>query len=111
MGAKSSRTTFGQQLRAARERSGLTQRELAEQAEIADKYVSRLELGIATPSIAVTRRLAEALETSIDDLIGTRPAAQDAELGAVLRLLRGRSSAEIGRARRILEELFRGSGR
>ena len=111
MASKPSRPTFGHQLRAARERVGLTQRELAEQAEIADKYVSRLELGIATPSIEIARRLAEALDSNIDDLIGTRPAAQDAELGALLRLLRGRPSSEIARARRILEEVFRGSGR
>ena len=111
MASKSHRPTFGQQLRAARERVGLTQRELAEQAEIADKYVSRLELGIATPSIDVARRLSDALEISIDDLIETRPAAQDAELGALLRLLRGRSPAEIARARRILEEVFRDSDR
>jgi hypothetical protein len=48
---------------------------------------------------------------NIGDLIGIRPAAQETELRAVLRLLRDEASAEIARAQRGLEELFRDSGR
>jgi transcriptional regulator with XRE-family HTH domain len=56
-------------VRTAREERGLTQRELAEAARIADKYLSRIELGHATPSVYVASRLARALGVSLDALI------------------------------------------
>jgi transcriptional regulator with XRE-family HTH domain len=111
MREKTLRVAFGRQIRAARERRGLTQRELAERAHIADKYVSRLELGIATPSIAVAKKLADALESSLDEIIETRQTPQDAEIGVIVRLLRDRPPVDVERARRILEEVFRVSRR
>jgi transcriptional regulator with XRE-family HTH domain len=63
------RRTFGRAVRSAREARGFTQRELAEAARIADKYLSRIELGLATPSIYVASRLAIALGVSLDTLV------------------------------------------
>jgi transcriptional regulator with XRE-family HTH domain len=63
------RRTFGRAVKAAREARGLTQRELAEAASIADKYLSRIELGLATPSVYVASRLARALGLSVDALL------------------------------------------
>ena len=56
-------------MRSAREERGFTQRELAEAARIADKYLSRIELGLATPSIHVAARLARELGVSLDVLV------------------------------------------
>ncbi|HWP09152.1 MAG TPA: helix-turn-helix transcriptional regulator [Polyangiaceae bacterium] len=56
-------------MKKAREERGLTQRELAESAHIADKYLSRIELGLATPSVYVASRLARALGVSLDALV------------------------------------------
>jgi transcriptional regulator with XRE-family HTH domain len=63
------RRTFGRAVKTAREGRGLTQRELAEAASIADKYLSRIELGLATPSVYVAARLARALGVSLDGLL------------------------------------------
>ena len=63
------RRTFGRAVKAAREERGFTQRELAEAASIADKYLSRIELGLATPSVYVASRLAKALGVSLDALL------------------------------------------
>lgn len=101
------RKKFGRALRAAREGKGLTQRELAEAAGLAEKYLSRIELGGATPSIFIAARLASVLGVTLDDLAAAEPAADSAELGAIVRLLRGRSDAELARLRRALGELLR----
>jgi len=63
------RRTFGRAVRTAREERRLTQRELAEAARIADKYLSRIELGLATPSVYVASRLARALGVTLDALV------------------------------------------
>ena len=63
------RRTFGRAIKSAREARGLTQREVAEAAHIADKYLSRIELGLATPSVYVASRLARALGVSLDALV------------------------------------------
>jgi transcriptional regulator with XRE-family HTH domain len=72
------RRTFGQAVRTTREKRGLTQRELAEGAHIADKYLSRIELGLATPSVYVASRLALALGVTLDALVTGKRARQKA---------------------------------
>jgi len=70
------RRSFGRSLKRLREARALTQRELAELAEIAEKYLSRIELGLATPSVHVAWRLARALDESLDRLLGVRAPRQ-----------------------------------
>jgi transcriptional regulator with XRE-family HTH domain len=101
------RRHFGRALKASREARGLTQRELAEAARIADKYLSRIELGMATPSVYVASRLAQALGVSLDGLVAASPKAADHELASVLRMLRALSPSEVERVRRILLEVLR----
>lgn len=48
---------------------GLTQRELAAAAGIGTSHVSQIEAGIKTGSVHCLRRLADALNVDIDDLI------------------------------------------
>jgi transcriptional regulator with XRE-family HTH domain len=101
------RRSFGRAIKAAREARGLTQRELAEAARIADKYLSRIELGMATPSVYVASRLAQALGASLDSLIVSSPKVADHELASVLRMLKALEPSELERVRRILLELLR----
>ncbi len=49
----------------ARIRSGMTQRELSELSGISQADISRLEKGIRNPSIALLKRLAEAMHCSL----------------------------------------------
>lgn len=102
-------TRFGRQLRAFREAEGLTQRELAERADLAEKYVSRLEGGAAMPSLSVAARLAAGLGVGVEAFmeIASASARPDPDLGRFLALLRGRSASQLDLAHRLLVELFR----
>ena len=55
---------FGRRLREARERKGLTQLELAKQANLGESTISFYELGRREPSYEVLLRLAEILEVN-----------------------------------------------
>ena len=61
---------LGEELRTARTKAGLTQEELAFEAEISRNYVSLLELNQKSPTLDVLFRICEALEISAGELIG-----------------------------------------
>jgi transcriptional regulator with XRE-family HTH domain len=53
-----------------REKRGLTQRELADKAEVTPGYVAQLELGMKkNPSLDVLKRLAKALGVPVTELL------------------------------------------
>lgn len=60
---------FAARLRELRHTRGLTQSQLGQLAKITASYVGRLESGGAAPGIDLVRRLAEALGTSVHDLL------------------------------------------
>lgn len=62
---------FAARLRELRHTRGLTQSQLGQRAKITSSYVGRLESGGAAPGIDLVRRLAEALGTSVHDLLPT----------------------------------------
>lgn len=49
---------------------GLTQQQLADKLDITDKAVSKWERGLSCPDITLLRRLADALEVSVSELLG-----------------------------------------
>lgn len=53
-----------------RSESGLTQKELADRAGITQGALSQIENGNRTPTLLVLRKLARALNISVEDLIG-----------------------------------------
>jgi len=59
-------------LRPARERSGLTQAELAERIATTQQTIARWETGKAEPNLASLRDLALCLHTTVDSLVGCR---------------------------------------
>jgi transcriptional regulator with XRE-family HTH domain len=59
------RALVARNLRRLRVRQGLSQENLAVDAEIDRTYVSRLERGLENPTVAVLERLADALNASI----------------------------------------------
>ena len=101
------RKSLGRAIKSAREEQGLTQRDLAETAQIAEKYLSRIEVGLATPSSYVLLRLATALGVSLDELVSSVPKRVDPALAAILRLLRGSAPEDLEKIRRIVVELLR----
>jgi putative transcriptional regulator len=60
---------FGRNLRAAREKAGLTQGELGQASGIDDMSISRYERGKNAPSLESAKVLARALNCTVDDLI------------------------------------------
>lgn len=57
---------FGQAIKAARERKGLTRRELAAQIRISPRYIASIENSGQTPSLQVFYRLVTCLDMSVD---------------------------------------------
>ena len=64
------REVFPDRLRAARDRQGWSQAELAEKSGFQASAISRFETGAAKPSFENLRRLAGALRVSTDYLLG-----------------------------------------
>ncbi len=62
---------FAARLRELRRSRGMTQAELARQAQVTASYVWRLESGGAAPGIDLVERLARALGTTTHDLLPT----------------------------------------
>ena len=60
---------FGVRLREMRLSRGMTQSELAQNSRITASYVGRLESGGAAPGIDLVGRLADALGTTVHDLL------------------------------------------
>lgn len=61
---------FAKRLREVRKARSLTQEELAEKADISRVMVSRYETDMVIPTVEVLISLADALEVSIDYLLG-----------------------------------------
>ena len=60
---------FGEQLRRAREKKGMTQQALAEQLSMTKQTVSHWECGERYPDLATTKKISQILNVSHDDLI------------------------------------------
>jgi len=70
---------FGERLAEARRKSALTQADLADKAGIHISHVQRIEAGTSQPTVDVLKRLAEALNVSLDLLVFERPSEAAAQ--------------------------------
>lgn len=78
--AASVEVDLGARIRALRIARGETLRKLAAQAGVTESFLSQVERGVASPSIASVQRIARALGTSIAELFAT-----DDRAGIVVR--------------------------
>ena len=62
-------TTFGKRLRHIRKERGMTQLELAQQLGVTDKAVSKWERDLSCPDVATLPKLANILETGLEELM------------------------------------------
>ena len=110
--------SLGEVARAARERLGLTQAQVARQAGIAANVYGRIERGGMMPAVPTLRKLARTLGISADALLALSPtdvaASVDApapegslspELLQLVCMLRGWSPAKVKRLIRVLKVL------
>lgn len=60
---------FGDAVRARRQELGLSQEDLGFEAELHRTYISQLERGLKSPSLATIEQLAQVLKTKPSDLV------------------------------------------
>ncbi len=76
--ASHSQLQIAQAIRALRQRSGLSQRQLAMRMQVPRTYVSKIENEKATPTLSSLERLAKALEVTLPDLLaGGQPSREE----------------------------------
>jgi transcriptional regulator with XRE-family HTH domain len=76
------KATIGPYIRAQRELSRLSLRELARMSQVSNAYLSQVERGIHEPSLRVLAAVAEALSLPLEDLTAhARPDAEPAKPG------------------------------
>lgn len=66
-------TTLGERLRARRKAIGKTLAQVAAESNLTVGFISQIERGISTPSLASLYNVATALETSVDHFVSTAP--------------------------------------
>jgi len=69
-------------IRSLRQRSGLSQRQLALRMQVPRTYVSKIENEKATPTLFSLERLARALGVRVPDLLGCSPVTPESACGA-----------------------------
>lgn len=72
---------IGEVIKYRRQKRNMTQAELAELLHVTPQAVSRWEMGISYPDIAMVPLIAEALWVSADELLGIKPAYTVQECG------------------------------
>ena len=65
--------TLGERLRARRKEIGKTLAQVAAESNLTVGFISQIERGISTPSLASLYNVATALETSVDHFVSTAP--------------------------------------
>ncbi|WP_288737293.1 helix-turn-helix domain-containing protein [uncultured Enorma sp.] len=71
--------SFGATISALRKQKGMTQLDLARQMGVTDKAVSKWERDLSFPDVATLPKLAELLDTSVDELLEVQTAAKNPE--------------------------------
>ncbi len=96
---------LGERVREERARRGMTRKILARDAGLSERYLAQLESGKGNISIALLRRVAEALNQPMARLVGDE-AGTPVELPAALELLGRLSPDELAEAHALLAARF-----
>ena len=96
---------LGERTRALRARRGLTRKGLAKAAEVSERHLANVEMGVGNASVQFLRQLAQALNCSLAELVGDETASSPEWL-MIRELLRGRGDAELVQARAALAAMF-----
>ena len=96
---------LGERTRALRARRGLTRKGLAKAAEVSERHLANVEMGVGNASVQFLRQLAQALNCSLAELVGDETASSPEWL-MIRELLRGRSDADLLQARGALAAMF-----
>jgi len=101
---KALNVAIGNRIRISREKSGLTQEELAERLDLSTQFISTIERGVAGASLETIINLCDVLNVSSEWLLRGRAATPNADnIVAKLMLL---SSAQLSAVDRLTDELM-----
>ena len=96
---------LGERVRLLRARRGLTRKSVAAASGVSERHLANLEYGIGNASILVLHQVANALDCSLAELVGDMT-TRSPEWLLLRELLRGKSDAELRRARLALAGIF-----
>jgi transcriptional regulator with XRE-family HTH domain len=96
--------TLGSRLKERRKALGKTQQQVAEEANLTVGFISQIERGISTPSLASLFNVAKALETTVDQFVSDSPAHKH----SVVTHSGQRQTYKVGGTSRYYEFLERG---
>ncbi len=93
----------GQLIKSYRKAQNLTQFQLAEQAEIDDKQLGKIERGVHYPSVPTFLKIIKALNIDINEFYSGETSKTSIEEGRLMRLIRTSSQKELDLVYKILE--------
>lgn len=96
---------LGERTRALRARRGLTRKGLAKAADVSERHLANVEMGVGNASVQFLRQLAQALNCSLAELVGDET-TRSPEWLMIREILRGRNDAELVQARGALASMF-----
>ena len=98
-------TGLGDRLRDLRARRGLTRKALARLADVSERHIANVEMGVGNASIQFLRQLTAVLNCTLAEMIGDETASTPEWL-MIREILRGRSDEELAKARATLASVF-----
>jgi XRE family transcriptional regulator, aerobic/anaerobic benzoate catabolism transcriptional regulator len=98
-------SALGERTRALRARRGLTRKSLAKAAEVSERHLANVEMGVGNASIQFLRQVTQALNCSLAELVGDETASLPEWL-MIREILRGRGEPELAQARASLVAMF-----
>lgn len=102
--------TLGEKIASARKEKGMTQEMLAEQLGVTRQAVARRETGLSVPDAGMLVRIAGALDTTVNDLLGEEEPEQGRDLAAELEALNRQLAEREERSRRRWRAFFAAVG-
>lgn len=96
---------LGERVRALRARRGMTRKAVAVAAEVSERHLANLEYGEGNVSILLLLQVAQALQSSLAELLGD-VTTQSAEWLLIRELLEGRDEATLRKVRVALADLL-----
>lgn len=105
-----SQKTLGAKIAALRKIRNMTQEQLAAQLGISAPAVSKWETGLSVPDAGMLVRIAGALDTTVNDLLGEEEPEQGRDLAAELEALNRQLAEREERSRRRWRAFFAAVG-
>ena len=78
-----SNKTFGEMISSLRKERNMTQNDLAEKMNVTDKAVSKWERNLSCPDVNSIPKLAEILDTTVEELINTQSKKENKKIDEI----------------------------